>query len=68
MRDLPLCSYCALAKAKRSSFRGTITIPDQFEIPSLDGNVYKIGIIESKTAHIWMIMAEPKKVDGRFVE
>ena len=76
VRDLPPCSYCALAKAKRSSFRGPITIPDQigglffadvqgpFEVPSLDGSVYKIGIIEAKTRFIWMTMADSKKVDG----
>ena len=75
VRDLPLCSYCALAKAKLSSFRGPITIPDQigglifadvqgpFEVPTPEGNVYKIGIIEEKPKYIWMTMAEPNKVD-----
>ena len=28
VRDLPPCAYCALAKEKRYSFRGSITIPD----------------------------------------
>ena len=76
VRDLPLCSYCALVKAKRSSFRGPITTPDQvgglcfadvqgpFEVPSLEENVYKIGIIEAITRYIWMTMAESKKVYG----
>ena len=76
VRELPPCSYCALAKAKRSSFRGPITIPDQigglffadvqgpFEVPSLEGSVYKIGIIEAKTRYLWMTMADSKKVDG----
>ena len=64
VRELPTCSYCALAKIKRSSFRGPINIPDQigglffadmqgpFEVSSLEGSVYKIGIIEAKTWYI----------------
>ena len=70
VRELPQCSYCASEKAKRSKFRGQITVPDQigglffadvqeaFEVSSLDGNVYKIGIMEAKTRYIWMAMVE----------
>ena len=31
---------------------------------SLEGSVYKICIIESKTRFLWMTMASTKKVDG----
>ena len=31
---------------------------------SLEGSVYKIGIIEAKTRFLWMTMAATKKVDG----
>ena len=31
---------------------------------SLEGNVYKIGIVEAKSRYIWMTKAESKKVDG----
>ena len=76
LRELPPCSNCALAKAKRSSFKEPITIPGQigglviadiqgpFEFPSLDGNVYEVGILETKPRYIWMTMAESKNVDG----
>ena len=75
VRDSPPCSDCALAKAKRSSFRGPVTIPDQigglffadiqgpFEVPSLEGSVYNSGIVETKTRDLWMTIAESKKVD-----
>ena len=60
VRKLPPCPYCALVKAKRSSFIKRITIPDLigglffadvqglFEVESLEVSVYKIGIIEVK--------------------
>ena len=68
-RELPSCPYCALAKAKRSSFSKSITIPDQigglfiadgqgpFEVESLEGIDYKIGIIEAKTRFLWVAAA-----------
>ena len=49
VRELPPCPYCELAKAKRSSFTTSVTIPDQieglffadvrgpFEVESLEG-------------------------------
>ena len=76
VRELPSCPYCALAKAKRSSFSNSIIIPDQigglffadvqghFEVESLEGSIYKIGIIEAKTRFLWTTMAATKKVDG----
>ena len=76
VRELPLCPYCALAKAKRSSFSKPITIPDQigglffadlqgpFEVESLGKSVNKIGIIVAKTRFLWMTMAATGKVDG----
>ena len=72
VKELPLCPYCALAKAKRSRFSKPIIIPDQigglffadvqgpFEVESLEGSVYKIGIIEAKTRFLWMTMAASK--------
>ena len=60
-RELPPCPYCTLAEAKRSSISKPITISDRiggllfadvqgpFEVKSLEGSVYMIGIIESKT-------------------
>ena len=64
-RELTPCSYCALAKAKLTSFSKPITIPNQigglffadvqgpFEVESLEGSVYKKGIIETKTRFTW---------------
>ena len=75
-RELPPCPYCALAKTKRSSFSKPTTIPDQigclffanvqglFEVESLEGGVYEIGIIEAKTRFLWMTMAATKKLVG----
>ena len=74
-RELPPCPYCALTKAKRSSFSKPITIPDQigclffadvqgpFEVESLEGSVYKIGINDAKARFLWMTAAAIKKVD-----
>ena len=65
-----------IGQSKWSSFRGPITIPDQigglffadvqgpFEVPSLEGSFYRIGIIETKPRYIWMTMDESKKVNG----
>ena len=36
-------------------------VPGRFEVPSLDGNVYTIGIVEAKPPNIWMTMAGIKK-------
>ena len=59
-------------KAIRSSFTKPITTPDQigglffadmqrpFEVESMEGSMYKIGIIEAKTRFLWMTMASPK--------
>ena len=75
-RELSPCPYCAMARVKRSSFTKPITIPElirglffadvqgPFEVESLEGSVFKVGIIKAKTRFVWMTMASTKKLDG----
>ena len=75
VRELPPCPYWGLAKAKRTRFSKPITFPNRigelffadvhgpFEVESLEGSVYKIGVIEARTRFLWMAMDVTKKVD-----
>ena len=59
--DLALRSL-SLSQPRSRLFFADVQSP--FEVESLEGSVYKIGIIEAMTLSLWMTILSSQKVDG----